>query len=139
MHHAWGAIYALNADLGTPSAPFNRVYSRGYATVTSDRKAKKNIEKLDDDRHLELLDRIEVCHYQMQDGNSGYAAPNPSRYHLGVVAQDVEEIIREVGLDSGQFAGVKSEFFVHSLSTSNICGGGWRIPKEGHDYSENTY
>ena len=133
-----GAIYALNADLGTPSAPFNRVYSKGYATVTSDRKAKKNIEKLDDDRYLELFDRIEVCRYQMQDGNSGYAAPDPSRYHLGVVAQDVEEIIREVGLDSGQFAGVKSEFFVHSLSTSNICGG-WRIPKEGHDYSENTY
>lgn len=129
--------------LGTSTNYFDTIY---YATkgTPSDRNLKKNITELSDDRYIKLFDKMLISMFQYKGTNPGMTEPDHSRYHLGVIAQDLEEWIWECGLDDMEFSPVKATFFIPNTSDNKI-GGGWRAPYVNeetgitYDYSENVW
>lgn len=129
--------------LGSSTNYFDTIY---YATkgTPSDRNLKKNISAMSDDRYIKLFDKMLISMFQYKGTNPGMTEPDHSRYHLGVIAQDLEEWIRECGLDDMKFSPVKSSFFIPNTSDNRIAGG-WRAPyaneEKGiiYDYSENVW
>ena len=67
------------------------------AVVTSDERAKHDIEALPD-AYVEMLDKLTPVRFKYNDGRSG-------RYHVGFIAQDVERALGEAGLTSQDFGG----------------------------------
>ena len=77
---------------GTVNAPI--------AASTSDRDRKNSIENLPE-KYVTMFDSLTPRRFKMNDGTSG-------RYHVGYIAQEVEEAMTAAGIDSQEFAG-----FVH--------------------------
>ena len=129
--------------LGTTINYFDTIYYKSKGTP-SDRNLKKNISALSDDRYIKLFDKLLVSMFQYKGTNPGMTEPDHSRYHLGVIAQDLEDWIRECGLDDMEFSAVKAAFFIPNTSDNRI-GGGWRAPYTDeetgitYDYSENVW
>lgn len=51
------------------------------------------------DKYVSLFDKLKPCSFIYIDGNS-------NRRHIGYIAQDVEEAMKELGIDSLGFAGL---------------------------------
>lgn len=83
--------------LGLSANRWNTVYISSGTIQTSDRNQKNSIESLPD-KYIALFDNLEAKRYKMNDGTSG-------RYHVGFIAQDVEEAMAVVGIDSQDFGG----------------------------------
>jgi len=83
--------------LGTSSYPWAGVYASTGEILTSDRNRKHDIEPLPD-KYLDMLDRIEPKRFKMNDGASG-------RFHVGFIAQEVEEAMAAAGVDPLEFGG----------------------------------
>lgn len=73
-------------------------YTNSGTTVTSDRN-KKNSISVPSDSYIDLFDSLEFKKYKYNDGTSG-------RFHLGVIAQDVEEAMKKSGISSQDFGGL---------------------------------
>ena len=82
---------------GTSAAVWSDMYTYNSPSVTSDRNQKHSIEVLPD-KYLRMLLELPVYRFKMNDGTS-------DRYHVGYVAQDVEEYMDKHGIDSLEFAG----------------------------------
>lgn len=67
------------------------------AAVTSDRRKKNSIEALPE-AYLAALDSLEPKRFKFNDGSSG-------RYHVGFIAQDVEQALTAAGLTTSDFGG----------------------------------
>ena len=83
--------------LGTSSTPWNTVYASTTTIQTSDRNKKNSIEDLPG-KYLTLFDNLRPRIYKLNDGTS-------DRYHVGYIAQEVEEAMNAAGIDSQEFAG----------------------------------
>ena len=96
-------IYALTTydnkttNLGRSSSPWNVVYADTTTIQTSDRNKKNSIEDLPL-KYLTLFDNLRPRIYKMNNGTS-------DRYHVGYIAQEVEEAMNAAGIDSQEFAG----------------------------------
>jgi len=64
---------------------------------TSDARMKNSIA-YDLDRYKSFFQALKPCSYKFNDGTSG-------RYHIGYIAQDIENAINESGIESTDFAG----------------------------------
>ena len=73
-------------------------YTNSGTTVTSD-KNKKNSITTPSDHYVELFDALNFRKFKYNDGTS-------DRYHLGVIAQEVEEAMNETGISSQDFGGL---------------------------------
>ena len=78
--HRWGGVYATNGEI-----------------QTSDRNYKHDIEHIPD-KYIILFDHLIPRRFKMNEGSSG-------RYHVGYIAQEVEEAMLKVGIDSLEFGG----------------------------------
>lgn len=88
-------------SLGAGGLYWTDIYAENDVINTSDRSRKKNIQ-YGLDRYSALFDRLRPVSYQLTDGRSG-------RTHLGLIAQDVEDALMELGISTKEFAGfVKS-------------------------------
>lgn len=90
-----------NGNLGTSSNPWNNVrannvYNSGGLITSSDERMKNTIEPLNDKYSL-LFDKLNPVSYKYNNGTSG-------RTHLGLIAQEVEQSIQEVGLTDKECA-----------------------------------
>lgn len=74
------------------------VYTNGGTALTSDENKKHDIED-PDERYLDLFDRYEVKRFKYNDGTS-------DRYHLGAIAQSVEDAMENTGISTQEFAGL---------------------------------
>ena len=83
--------------LGTSSYKWGQGYSTASTFNTSDRNEKHDIEDLDR-RYLDLFDLLRPVRYKFNDGTSG-------RYHVGFIAQEIEDVMALVGVDSQEFGG----------------------------------
>ena len=83
--------------LGLANNKWHSVYAASGTIQTSDQNQKNSIESLPD-KYIALFDNLEAKRYKMNDGTSG-------RYHVGFIAQDVEEAMAVVGIDSQDFGG----------------------------------
>lgn len=84
-----------NGDLGTSSNPWisvraNNVYNSAGLITSSDERKKNTIELLDN-RYDMLFEKLKPVSYKYNNGTSG-------RTHLGLIAQEVEQAMNEVGL-----------------------------------------
>lgn len=83
------------------------VYSTTEVNVSSDRNLKHSIS-YDLDRYDAFFDKLQPVIYKLNNGTSG-------RYHVGMIAQDVEQSMGECGLDSTEFGGFCKEGEEYSL------------------------
>lgn len=94
--------------LGTNSCRWKQLYAATSTIATSDRNEKMNIEDLDETRTKQFIMGLKPSSYQFINNDSG-------RTHYGMIAQDVEAIMNEIGMTSKDFAGfIKSPKMVPS-------------------------
>lgn len=82
---------------GTSDRPWSDVYAENGTIQTSDENQKNSIEPLPE-KYVAMLDQITPKRYKLNDGTSG-------RYHVGFIAQDVEQAMTLAGIDSTEFGG----------------------------------
>ena len=85
-------------NLGHSSYKWKAVYAVTGAIQTSDRNAKNSIEALDEDFISEFILNLKPVRYKLNESDS-------NRYHWGLISQDIEETMMELGMDSKDFAG----------------------------------
>lgn len=73
------------------------VLNSSGATVTSDRRLKNSIEELPD-AYGAVIDKLTPVRFKFNDGTSG-------RYHVGFIAQEVQQALEAAGLTTQDFGG----------------------------------
>lgn len=88
-------------SLGSGGSRWNTLYSVASPNVSSDYNLKKNIDVLND-KYYKLAQLIDIVKYQLKqtDQEDGIG-----RTHIGVISQQVEKAINDVGLTPKDFAG----------------------------------
>ncbi len=71
--------------------------TNGTVIYDSDRNVKNSIE-YDLSRYRQFLLDLKPCRFKYNEGQSG-------RYHIGMIAQDVEQSLYDNGIDSTEFSG----------------------------------
>lgn len=101
--------YAGSVTLGTSSVRWGQIYTTKAVSVSSDRKIKNNIEYLASNQKYErFFTGLKPSRYRLNDETDG-------RYHIGFIAQDVEEELLKAGLTKADFAGLSIEEDFYSL------------------------
>lgn len=127
-------------NLGSSSLKFGTIYSAASA-LNSDVKLKKDIASLSDEpnKYLKTFDELNFVKFRWaQNMNGGLATPASSRYHLGLIAQEIEQTLEENNIHGGDAGIIQANFFADNTSEAWISGG-YQIPKEGYSYSENVW
>lgn len=78
------------------------MYVSSGTAVTSDRNLKNTINDLDTEMSKELITRLKPSSFKYNESES-------DRTHFGLIAQDVEEALKEIGLTTKDFAGLVIE------------------------------
>lgn len=78
------------------------MYVSSGTAVTSDRNLKNTINDLDAEMSKELITRLKPSSYKYNESES-------DRTHFGLIAQDVEDVLKEMGLTTKDFAGLVIE------------------------------
>lgn len=84
-------------DLGLSTARWRDVYLRNSPTVTSDRNAKTEISG--EDLGLDFVEKLNPVSYKLKENQSG-------RRHHGLIAQEVEQALKDIGVDTSDHGGV---------------------------------
>ena len=103
-------IFHGNMNLGSSAYAWSGVYSRTSLTVTSDKNLKNTIKEIDLNIVEQLIEKILSYTYKLNDGSSG-------RIHYGMIAQQVGDVLEELGIDTKDFAA-----FIKSPVTEDIIG-----------------
>jgi len=101
--------------LGMPTFRFKGVYSASGVSTTSDKNKKTDIQKLDEETTFNFVMGLIACSYKHIDGNSG-------RRHWGFIAQDIEELLKKLGIDPKDFAGFIKSPKMKEVRTENKDG-----------------
>mgnify|MGYP004624600147 CR=1 FL=1 len=135
-----------HVNLGDSSRSFGTVYC---LNTNSDKKIKKDIEILSEsdlaDKYVEILDLINFVKFRWKHNmNGGMETPPSSRYHYGIIAQEIEKLLKDIGIGTYDNGIIKADFFAKNTSNAFITGG-YRGQFENeengvtYDYSKNTY
>ena len=84
-------------SLGRSTRTWSDVYANNGEIQTSDQNQKNSIEPLPD-KYVSMLDNVTPVRYKLNDGTSG-------RYHVGFIAQDVEQAMESAGVSDLEFGG----------------------------------
>ncbi len=85
---------------GTPENPFKVGYSNSGWKTTSDRRKKKNFRKLlEDDRFERFFELLQPMEYRLIE--------NDEKMHIGFIAQDVEQAMKDCGISENEFYGLE--------------------------------
>ena len=95
-------------DLGDGTRKWRDIYAANGTIQTSDRNEKNTIEELASEKAQQLIYGLKPSTYQMNAGTSG-------RTHWGIISQDIEDLLEEIGMTSIDFAG-----FIKSPKTPRI-------------------
>lgn len=87
-----------NQNLGNSSHRWATIYSGSPSISTSDRNEKNTINELDETLAAEFIMGLKPVSFKYNNGTSG-------RTHTGLISQDIEELLNDLGLDSSDFAG----------------------------------
>ena len=133
-------------DLGSPSAKFGTIYCEN---TNSDKKLKKDIKNLKEtdlmNKYLEMFNKIDFVKFRWKNNqNSGLETPASSRYHYGIIAQEIEKLLNDEGIGTYDNGIIKSSFFAENTTGAFVTGGyqpRFENKDNGitYDYSENVY
>lgn len=100
--------------IGESNYRFQRVYCTNGVTTSSDRRLKKNISE--DFSTLEKIfsELTPVCYE--------YSYPDDGKMRMGLIAQDVEEILRKYGIDPDHFAVLQKDVIPADSEMAGIIG-----------------
>lgn len=84
--------------LGNSSFKWKELYAVNGTIQTSDRNEKNSFVELSKEKAEKLIYGLKPQTYMMNSGNSG-------RIHWGLISQDIEELLEELGWSSLDFAG----------------------------------
>jgi len=90
--------YNNNVNLGTGSYRWSQLFATTSTINTSDRNEKNSIETLDTDLWKKFIMGLNTVSYKLNEGTSG-------RTHHGLIAQDVEALLKDIGVNPDHFAG----------------------------------
>ena len=112
--------YALQVPNG--KSYIATIYSDSSTITISDREKKTGIQSISD-KYEELFFKLQPRLFKFKDGTSG-------RIHIGAIAQEVEEALKEVGIPDTEFAGFvrQEKDYVVNEETGEIT------QEEGYDY-----
>ena len=97
---------------GTNPNPFAGGYSSGGWKTTSDRRKKKDFRKLlEDDRFERFFELLQPMEYRLIE--------NDKKMHMGFVAQDVEQAMKDCGISENEFYGLEHAVFSEKDFESN--------------------
>lgn len=96
--NAWALLPNSTTQLGTGNFRRGQIYSTNATISTSDLKDKKDIVLMTEEQARPFIMALKPCLYKLIDGTSG-------RTHYGLIAQEVEEAMRECGISDMEFAG----------------------------------
>ena len=85
-------------NLGASSYRWSTIYSSSPSISTSDKNEKNTINELDKALALKFIMGLKPVSYKYNNGTS-------VRTHTGLISQDIEELLCNLGLDSSDFAG----------------------------------
>lgn len=91
------------AYLGTADIPWNSLYSISSPVIISDKNKKHDITYLCDNK--DVGDKFEKFFLKLKAAVFRYNENTSNRLHMGGISQDVEAAMRELGMDSTEFAG----------------------------------
>lgn len=97
-----------NQSLGSSSYRWSTIYSSSPSISTSDKNEKNTINELDETFASEFIMRLKPVSFKYNNGTSG-------RTHTGLISQDIEELLSNLGLETSDFAG-----FIKSPKTEII-------------------
>ncbi len=86
------------ANLGASNFKWGNIYAINGTIQTSDRTRKTDINNLETQKAQSFINGLNPVSYKMIDGTSG-------RTHYGFIAQDIEELMNDLNMDSSDFAG----------------------------------
>lgn len=93
-----GKLTSAPLSLGSNLVKWKEVYSVNGTIQTSDRNEKNTIAELTAEQAQSLIYGLKPSTYKMNAGTS-------SRTHWGIISQDIEELLNELGWTSLDFAG----------------------------------
>lgn len=97
---------------GTNPNPFAGGYSSGGWKTTSDRRKKKDFQKLlEDDRFERFFELLQPMEYRLME--------NDEKMHIGFVAQDVEQAMTDCDISENEFYGLEHAVFSEKDFESN--------------------
>lgn len=104
------------ATIGYSNARWAGIYLRSSPNVSSDIRQKKDIERLSV-QYTKFFDLLRPSKYKMIDDAS-------DQYHVGFIAQEVEEAMHECGMDELDFGGlsIDKEHDVYMLRYEEFIG-----------------
>lgn len=85
-------------SLGASGYKWSNIYATTSTISTSDRNQKNSIEDLPE-KYIIMFDQLRPVRFKLNDGTS-------DRYHMGYIAQEVEEAMIAAGVDSQEFGGL---------------------------------
>ena len=85
-------------DIGSSSRKFKDIYAQNGTIKTSDRNEKKDILELDPETNRKFIAGLKPVSYKFINNTS-------ERTHYGLIAQDVEDLLNEIGINPTDFAG----------------------------------
>lgn len=133
MHLTGGAIFPTTGtgvhtnggtNWGTSSYRWGQIYSTSSTISTSDRTLKNTITT--SDLGLDFINQLKPVSYKFNDGTSG-------RIHYGLISQDVEDILTNIGKTGADFAGFCKD--KNSRIETNADGSDSVIEEDGENYS----
>lgn len=118
-----------DVDLGKSSFHWRNIYANNGTIQTSDQAKKTNINGLEIQKVQAFINGLNPVSYKMLDGTSG-------RTHYGLIAQDIEELMNTLNMDSSDFAGfIKSPKKIIKYEDEN----GKRLENPIEEVIENEY
>lgn len=97
----YGMVYGRSDDfyyLGTGDHRFKGLWATTGTIQTSDINLKEDIKEFDSGFVQKFIMGINPVSYRLKDGESG-------RTHYGIIAQDIENLMESLGMESKDFAG----------------------------------
>ena len=96
---AFACINDNTVDLGRANWRWKNIYANTSTITTSDAREKENIKSITVQEAKDLIMGLKPVSYKFINGTS-------DRTHRGLIAQEVESLIEEIGLDTKDFAGL---------------------------------
>ncbi len=113
-------------NLGSSTHEWNVIYAASATIQRSDANKKNNIEELDNETTKNFIMGLLPKSYRFNDGTSG-------RTHYGLIAQDVEELLDKINIDTKDFAGFIKSPSVKEYEIDKIDDNGNVILDEGEN------